>query len=117
MAEPTVTAISATIRNLRLSIMSASAPAGKANRNIGNVVATCTIDTMNGSGLSVVIRHPEAALDIQLPMLAITVAVHITVNDACRNGLQGEVVVCAGPENGFAAVLKFCSRVSKGTGY
>jgi hypothetical protein len=68
---------------------------------------------MNGSGLSVVISHPEAALDIQLPMLAITVAVHITVNDACRNGFQGEVVVCAGPEDGFAAVLKFCSRVSK----
>jgi hypothetical protein len=37
----------------------------------------------------------------------VTVAVHITVNDACRNGLQGEVVVCAGPEDG--AVLKFCS--------
>jgi hypothetical protein len=64
---------------------------------------------MNGSGLRVVISHPEAALYIQLPMFATTVAVHSTVNDVCRNGLQGEVVVFAGPEEGFGAVLKFCS--------
>jgi hypothetical protein len=57
----------------------------------------------------VVISQPEAALDIQLPMFAITVAVHITVNDACRNGLHGEVVIFAGPKDGSGAALKFCS--------
>src|SRR3954468_9026876 len=82
--------ISATIRNFRRSTMSASAPAGSANRNIGRVVATCTIDTMNGSGLRLVISHPDAALYIQLPMFAMTVAVHNTENVAWRNGLQGE---------------------------
>ena len=70
------------MRNLRLSMMSASAPAGRANRNIGKVVATCTIDTMNGSGLRLVISQPAAALYIQLPMFATTVAVHSTVNVA-----------------------------------
>ena len=93
---------SATIRNLRLSTMSAKAPAGSANRNIGNVVATCTIDTMNGSGLRLVISHPEAALYIQLPMLAMTVAVHKTENVVWRNGLHGEE---ACPPSGAAAGL------------
>jgi hypothetical protein len=55
---------------------------------------------MNGSGLRLVISHPEAALYIQLPMLAMTVAVHSTENVAWRNGLQGEEV---GPLSGRAA--------------
>ena len=58
--------------------MSASAPAGKANKNMGNVVATWTIDTMNGSGLRLVISQPDAALYIQLPTLETTVAVQST---------------------------------------
>jgi hypothetical protein len=70
--------------------MSASAPAGIATRNMGRVVATCTSDTMSGSGLRLVISQPEAALYIQLPMLAMTVAVQITANAGCRNGLKGE---------------------------
>src|SRR3977135_1232516 len=85
-----VTAISTAMRSLRLSTMSAKAPAGSANKNIGKVDATCTIDTMNGSGLRLVISHPDAALYIQLPMFAMTVAVHSTENVTWRNGLQGE---------------------------
>ena len=81
-AERTVKMISATMRNLRLSTMSAIAPAGNANRNIGRVVATWTIDTMNGSGLRLVISQPDAALYIQLPMFETTVAVHSTENAA-----------------------------------
>ena len=80
--EIAVYTISAAMRNLRLSTMSASAPAGNANRNIGRVVATCTIDTMNGSGLRLVISQPDAALYIQPPMFETTVAVHSTVNVA-----------------------------------
>ena len=82
IAAATVVAISTAMRNFRLSTMSARAPAGSANRNIGKVVATCTIDTMNGSGLRLVISQPDAALYIQLPMLAMTVAVHSTENAA-----------------------------------
>jgi len=73
--------------------MSASAPAGIATRNIGKVVATCTSDTMSGSGLRLVINQPDAALYIQPPIFETTVAVQITVKTECRNGLQGEGVL------------------------
>src|SRR5271166_2744836 len=46
--------------------------------------------TMSGSGLRLVISHPDAAAYIQLPTLASTVAVHSNVNVAWRNGLKGE---------------------------
>jgi hypothetical protein len=58
--------------------MSAIAPAGRASKKMGDVVAACTIETMNGSGLRLVISHPEAALYIQPPTLETTVAVHST---------------------------------------
>jgi hypothetical protein len=70
--------------------MSASAPAGIATRNMGSVVATCTSDTMNGSGLRLVISQPEAALNIQAPTFAITVAVQMTAKAGERNGLKGD---------------------------
>src|SRR3954470_9585337 len=54
--------------------MSARAPAGSANRKIGSVVATWTIETINGSGLRSVISQPDAALYIQPPILEMTVA-------------------------------------------
>src|ERR1700730_18059283 len=81
---------SPTMRNLRMSTISASAPPGIANRNIGGVVATCTNDTMSGSGLRLVINQPDAALYIQPPMSETTVAVQITAKIAWRNGLHGE---------------------------
>src|SRR5262249_36839344 len=90
IADIRVYADSLTMRNLRMSRMSASAPAGIATRNMGSVVATCTSDTMSGSGLRLVISQPEAALYIQLPTFATTVAVQITANAGCRNGLKGE---------------------------
>jgi hypothetical protein len=69
---------------------SASAPAGTAPRNIGRVDATCTIETMKGAGLRLVISQPDAALEIQPPMLEITVAIQRTVNARCRKGLHRE---------------------------
>jgi hypothetical protein len=102
IAEKTVAAISATMRNFRLSTISASAPAGTANRNIGRVVATWTMETTSGCGSRLVISQPDAALYIQLPMLATTVATHSTVYSECRNGLHGEVV---GPADACARVM------------
>src|SRR5271168_3187121 len=80
IAEKTVIIISATMRNFLLSMMSASAPAGTANRNIGRVVATCTSDTTSGSASRLVISHPDAALYIQPPTFETTVAVQTTAN-------------------------------------
>src|SRR5262245_59749567 len=58
---------------------------------MGSVVATCTLETKRGSESRIVISQPDAALYIQLPTLTTTVAIHSTVNAACRNGLQAEL--------------------------
>ena len=71
-------AISTPIRYRRLSTMSVMAPAVSAKRNIGRLVATCTSDTINGSVVSSVISHAAAALYIQPPVFATTVAVQTT---------------------------------------
>ena len=70
--------------------MSASAPAGSANRNIGRLVATWTSETISGSGSRPVISQPDAAVYIQVPMLETTVAVHSTVKVGWRNGLHAD---------------------------
>ena len=56
--------VSTTSRNFRLSKISASAPAGMANKQIGNVLAARTSATINGSGLRLVMSQPDAALYI-----------------------------------------------------
>ena len=86
---------STAIRNRRLSMMSANAPAGTAKRNIGRPVATWTSDTISGSLSKLVINHAAAALYIQPPIFATTVAVQMTVYVRLRNGRQAEAVVLA----------------------
>jgi hypothetical protein len=71
--------------------MSARAPAGSPKRNIGNIVATCTMTTVRGSASSVAINHPAAALCIHPPMFETTVTVHTTAKAACLNGLSEDV--------------------------
>ena len=88
-----VFAASPAIRKRRRSTMSASAPAGIAIRKIGRLAATCTSDTISGSGSSSVISQPEAAVYIQVPTFATTEAVQITANAGWRNGLKAEPVV------------------------
>ncbi|HMH28362.1 MAG TPA: hypothetical protein VK580_07240 [Steroidobacteraceae bacterium] len=51
-----------------------------ANRNIGRLFATWTIETMNAFELRLVMSQPEATLDIQPPMFETTVAIQMTVN-------------------------------------
>ena len=80
IADATTIATSTTIRKRRLSTMSAKTPADSANRNIGKLVATWTSDTINGCVVRLVISHAAAALYIQVPTLATTVAVQITAN-------------------------------------
>src|ERR1700752_716941 len=80
IAATTVVTISEPIRKRRLSTISASAPAGRANRNIGRLLATWTRETVSGSGLRLVISQPDAAFYIQVPTFATTVATHTTTN-------------------------------------
>lgn len=70
--------ISTPMRYRRLSTMSVMAPAGRANRNIGRLEATCTRDTSSGSVVSSVMSHAAAALYIHPPVFETTVAVHTT---------------------------------------
>jgi hypothetical protein len=76
------------MRKRRLSIMSASAPAGSANRKSGRLAATCTSDTVSGSESKLVIGQAAAALYIQPPVLETTVAVQMTAYVRCRKGAQ-----------------------------
>ena len=81
---------STTIKYLRLSNISASAPAGMANTQMGKEPAACTSATTKGPGLRPVISQPEAALYIQPPTLETTVAIQITAKARCRNGALKE---------------------------
>src|ERR1700729_1243613 len=75
---------------MRLSKIQSSAPASRSNRKIGKVLAACTSATISGSGLSVVINQPDAALYIQPPTLDTSVAVQITANTGWRNGAAND---------------------------
>src|SRR5271169_5379528 len=85
-AKTTINAVmklSRTMRNRRASTMSASALAGSVNRNIGRLLATCTIETAIGSALRLVISQPEAVSDIAMPLRDNVVAIQITVKGVC----------------------------------
>jgi hypothetical protein len=88
--ETTEVAISAAIKSLRLSTMSASAPAGSTNKNRGRLLATSTSDTNRGSGFRIVISYAAAAPNIHQPTSATTVTDQSTANTRFRNGLQND---------------------------
>ena len=72
------TRVSRRIRNRRASTMSAKAPAGTVQRNIGKLLATWTSDTALGSGFRVVINQAEEVSEIARPVSETVVATHIT---------------------------------------
>ena len=65
--------------------MSASAPAGKVSRNIGNIVATCTADTMIGSGLRLVISQLVEVSNIAVPTFEADLAIRMMVKAGLPN--------------------------------
>src|ERR1041384_671555 len=73
--------------------MSARAPAGRASRNSGSVVATCTSETISGEGVSNVINQAAAESCIHVPMLETTSEIHSARNNGRRNGLHAEGAV------------------------
>jgi hypothetical protein len=99
----------------RRSMISASAPAGMASRKIGRLAATCISETISGSGLRLVISQLDAAVYIQVPVLAARLAVQITVKAGWRNGLQAEAWAggTAGP---LAHAAGLRSSLDKGSG-
>src|SRR2546425_2012059 len=73
--------------------MSDRAPAGRARRNSGRVVATWTSETISGEGVSNVINQAAAESCIQVPMLETTSEIHSARNNGRRNGLHAEGAV------------------------
>ena len=59
--------------------MSASAPAGRVSKNIGNVVAIWTADTIIGSGLRLVINQLVDVSNIAIPTFDSELAIRMTV--------------------------------------
>ena len=76
------------ISSLRESTMSVSAPAGKVMRNIGNVVATWTAETIIGSGLRLVINQLIDVSNIANPTFDAELAIRMTVNAKLPNTPQ-----------------------------
>src|SRR5665213_2991769 len=116
MAETMVVRISTTIKNLRLSKISASAPAGIANRQIGRLLTADTSATMNGSGSRLVMSQPDAALYIQPPTLDTSVAVQITAKAGWRNGAKDDAraaTVSAGALITAAAYARASGRLRR----
>jgi hypothetical protein len=83
-------------------MISASAPAGIANRNSGRAFAAWTSDTIRGLASRPVINQLEAALYIQPPTLETTVASHNVAKMRCRNGAQGDALTFN--ESGMSAL-------------
>ena len=81
----------------RRSRISARAPAGKDNKNMGRVVATCTRATSTGDLVREVMSQAAPTFCIQVPTLETTVAIHRARKTECLKGLQAET----GSSGGF----------------
>jgi hypothetical protein len=55
------------------------------NRNIGRLLAACTIVTARGSALKFVISQAEAVSEIATPVREQVVAAHMTANGTWEN--------------------------------
>src|SRR5271154_126761 len=84
------------------STISAIAPAGRVNRNIGKVTAAWTSDTSNGLTSSVVISQPEAVSYIAMPTSAQVLAVQTIAN---AGGAKAPSQDCA-PDAGSWGIRK-----------
>ena len=73
------------ISSRRASKISASTPAGSVSRNIGSMVATCTADTIIGSGFRLVISQLIDVSNMAMPMFESELAIRMTENAACAN--------------------------------
>jgi hypothetical protein len=77
-----------TRKSLRLSTISARAPAGNASRNIYKLVITCKSDTTKGDGTSDVISQPEPAVCMDAPMSDANIVIHRNLYIVFFNGLS-----------------------------
>ena len=74
----------------RRSTISASAPAGSANKKSGALSAVCINATMKGVGAKFVINHSAPTFCIHVPTFEATDAIHKARNKGCDKGLHAD---------------------------
>jgi hypothetical protein len=95
-----------TIRSRRASTMSVKAPAGKANKNIGSVVATWTSETAMGCAFKLVISQGEAVSNIARPTFDIRLDTKTAVKAGYPKTPHREGAMSSGAAAAFEFVLK-----------
>lgn len=78
--------------NFRLSMMSATAPAGSPSSKTGKLVATCSKATSSGEVVSEGINQAASTFCIQTPMSETSAAIMNARNIEFFSGVQAEVV-------------------------
>ncbi len=96
----------APISRRRASTMSAKAPAGSVSRNIGSMVATCTAETIIGSGFRLVISQLIDVSNIAIPTFESELAIRMTVKARLANTFGREGAPADGSELTLASVDK-----------
>ena len=76
---------------------------GNVSRNIGRVMAICTADTINGSGLRLVMSQLEAVSNIVSPMVDTALAMRMTVKAVFANRPQRDFL--GGDASGWTMAL------------
>src|SRR5689334_6079769 len=77
-----------TRKSLRLSTMSARAPAGSASRNMDRLVITCNSDTTKGDGASDVNNQPDPTVCMAAPMSDANIVTHRNLYSVFFSGLS-----------------------------
>ena len=75
-------------KSLRLSTISARAPAGSASRNIDKLVTICKSATTKGEGASDVISQPDPTVCMATPMSDANIATHRNLYKVFFRGLS-----------------------------
>jgi hypothetical protein len=83
-------AINNMVRRLKIS---ANAPAGKANKNIGSVVTVCTKDITSGYADKSTINHAAPTECIHVPILETNAASHITAKVLYLKALNADCLI------------------------
>ena len=96
--------------------MSAKAPAGSDNRNMGKMLAACTRATIAGEVESDVMSQAAPTLCIKVPILETRVASHKARNTGCCKGLQDEVAAGGGFMAWSAQFLSIYEKYDKNRG-
>jgi hypothetical protein len=91
--KPTDT-ICSTISRRRRSTASPTAPAGRANKKTGRLVAAWTRVTMMGVGRSSVISHAVPTLPSQMPIFEAKLASYPARNTGIASGVHAVARVC-----------------------